>query len=62
MRLRPVYNKRFGQWKLCHDQWCKPGETSVVATILTTGDDEADKAMAHQLCDRWNKVQDAAEV
>jgi hypothetical protein len=41
-KLEAVYNKKFGQWKLCHDQWCKPGETSVVATILSSRDEEAD--------------------
>jgi hypothetical protein len=59
MRLRPVYNKRFGQWKLCHDQWCKPGETSVVATILTSGDEAADEEIARQIAERWNMVEDA---
>jgi hypothetical protein len=59
MRLRAVYNKRMGQAKICHDQWCKPGETSVVAVILTTGDETADMRMAEQIAERWNMVEDA---
>lgn len=59
MRLRAVYNKRFGQWKLCHDQWCERGETSVVAHILNTGDDAKDEETARQLAERWNMVEDA---
>lgn len=59
MRLRPVYNSRLGQWKLCHDQWCKHGETSVVAVIPSSMDDDADKRMAETLAERWNMVEDA---
>ncbi|PZQ95149.1 MAG: hypothetical protein DI533_20070 [Cereibacter sphaeroides] len=59
MRLRAVYNKRMGQAKLCHDQWCKPGETSVVAIVLTTGDEAADMKLAEQIAERWNMVEDA---
>lgn len=59
MRLRPVYNKRFGQWKICHDQWCERGKTSIVATVLTSGDDDKDAEIARQLADRWNMVEDA---
>lgn len=59
MRLRAIYNKRFGQVKLCHDQWCQPGETSVVAHILSTGDEAADMRLAEQIAERWNMVEDA---
>lgn len=59
MRLRAVYNKRMGQAKLCHDQWCKPGETSVVAIVLTTFDEAADMKLAEQIAERWNMVEDA---
>lgn len=59
MRLRPVFNKKFGQWRICHDQWCERGETSIVATIMTTGDDAVDARMASDICDRWNMVVDA---
>ena len=59
MRLRAVYNANFGQWKICHDLWCKPGETSVVATILTSLDEKADGDMANKICERWNMVEDA---
>lgn len=55
MKLRPVFNARFGQWRICHDQWCERGETSVVATILTTGDDEKDADLARLICDRFNE-------
>ena len=58
MRLRPVFNKRLGQWNLCHDQWCKPGETSIVATILTTGDEQADATWAEVMCDNFNVAQE----
>lgn len=59
MRLRAVYNKRMGQAKICHDQWCKPGETSVVAIVLTTFDEAADMKLAEQIAERWNMVEDA---
>jgi hypothetical protein len=60
MRLRAIFNKRFGEWKLCHDQWCKPGETSVVAVITSTGNDKEDGEFARRLAERWNMVEDAA--
>lgn len=59
MRLRAIYNKRFGQWKICHDQWCERGETSVVATLITTDDEDRDAKFAHQIAERWNMVEDA---
>lgn len=59
MRLSAVYNKRLGQARLLHDQWCRPGETSVVATILTTEDPHADMRLAEQIAERWNMVEDA---
>lgn len=59
MRLRAIFNKRMGMVKLCHDQWCKPGETSVVATILSTGDEIADLRLAEQIAEHWNMVEDA---
>lgn len=62
MRLRAVYNKRFGQAKICHDQWCKPGETSVVAHILSAGDEAEEMKIAEEIARRWNMVQDAMEA
>ena len=66
MKLRPVFNKKFGQWKICHDQWCKPGETSIVATIMTSFDEtkgemdhEKDGKLAQLICDRFNAAEDA---
>lgn len=59
MRLRAVYNKRFDQWKICHDQWCQPGETSVVAHIINSDDSHADGELARQIAERWNMVEDA---
>lgn len=59
MRLRAVYNKRLGQAKLCHDQWCKPGETSVVAVILSSGNEVEEMRLAEQIAERWNMVEDA---
>ena len=59
MRMRAVYNARFGQWKICHDKWCRRGETSVVATILTGDDPKEDQRLAEQLAERWNMVEDA---
>lgn len=61
MRLKAVFNKKLGQWRICHDQWCKPGETSIVATILTSGDDDTDAELANKICERWNMVEDAME-
>jgi len=55
MKLRPVYNSRFGQWRICHDQWCKPGETSIVATLLTSDDPDRDADLARLICDRFNE-------
>lgn len=54
--VRPIFNKRLSQWWLCHDRWCGPGETSIVATILSSGDDELDKAWAEELARRFNGV------
>lgn len=54
MKLCPVHNRRLGLWNLCHDQWCQRGETSIVATITTTGDAEADEKMAQLICERFN--------
>lgn len=58
MRLRAVWNERFGQAKICHDQWCERGETSVVAHILSSGDKDADMALAEKIAERWNMVED----
>lgn len=54
MKLNAVYNKKFGQWKLCHDQWCAYGETSVVAHILTSLDAERDGKLAKQIATQFN--------
>lgn len=54
MKLRAVFNKKFGQWRLCHDGLCKPGESSIVATITTTLDDNADERLAMEMAARWN--------
>lgn len=59
MRLRAVYNKRFGQWVICHDQWCQRGETSIVATVTTTEDEAKDAEIARKIAERWNMVEDA---
>lgn len=59
MRLRAVYNKKLGQAKICHDQWCEYGETSVVAIVLSSGDEAADMQMAEKIAERWNMVEDA---
>lgn len=58
MRLWAVFNKRMGQAKLCHDKWCEPGETSVVAVILSTMDEKADMELAEEMARRWNMVED----
>lgn len=58
MKLKPVYNKKFAQAKLCHDQWCNYGETSVVAHILTSFSPEQDMAWAEKIAKRWNAVED----
>lgn len=52
--LRPIYNKRFGQWVICHDQWCQKGETSIVLTVPTSLDPEADEYLARLICHRFN--------
>jgi hypothetical protein len=53
-KVKAVYNSKFGQWRLCHDGWCAKGETSIVATIMSTGDDAADEAWAKELEHRFN--------
>lgn len=61
MKLHPVYNSKLGQWRICHDQPCERGDTSIVATI-TTGFDgksntftpEQDAKLAREICDRFN--------
>lgn len=58
MKLKAVYNKKLGQWKLCHDQWCQPGETSVVATILTSLDEDKDERWAKDIEKRFNAVEE----
>lgn len=59
MRLRAIYNKKFGQWVICHNLWCKQGETSIIATVTTSLDEKADGEIAEKLCERWNMVEDA---
>lgn len=61
MRLKAVYNSKFGQWRLCHDQLCKPGETSIVATILTTENPAKDTEWAKTLADNFNLAQELKE-
>lgn len=58
MRLRAVVNKRLGRVRICHDQWCQPGETSVVADILSSLDTDKDLTVAEEICRRWNMVED----
>ena len=53
-RLRPVLNEKLGQWKICHNLWCERGETSVVAIILTSENEERDAAIAKLICDHFN--------
>ncbi|KGM36168.1 hypothetical protein [Inquilinus limosus] len=55
MKLKAVHNKRLGRWQLCHDQWCKPGETSIVAIVLTSEDPEADERRAKLIEARFNE-------
>lgn len=62
MKLKAVFNKKFGQWKLCHDQWCKYGETSVVAHILTSEDEERDGNMAKQIAKKFNAYDDLKQL
>ena len=59
MRLRAVWNKRFQQAKVCHNEWCEPGETSVVAVIVSAGDEEKEMKLAEEIASRWNMVEDA---
>lgn len=59
MRLRAIHNKKFGKWVICHDKWCKPGETSIVATITSSMNEKADGEIANKICERWNMVEDA---
>ncbi len=54
VKLRPVYNRRLGQWLLCHNKWCDKGETSIVATILTGLDPKEDEDWARLICERFN--------
>ena len=54
LKIKAVYNSRFGQWRLCHNDWCEPGETSIVATITTTDDPEQDEWWAKELERRFN--------
>jgi hypothetical protein len=59
VRLRPVFNKRFGRWSICHNQWCEKGETSIVAQIMTSSDSDSDKEWAEKICEAFNMVQEA---
>lgn len=59
MRLRAVWNSKMGMAKICHDQWCRRGETSVVAQVIMTGNDAADMEWAEEIARRWNMVEDA---
>jgi hypothetical protein len=61
MNLRAVHNAKFGEWRICHDQWCERGETSIVATITTTLDDAKDAELARLICERFNAVEAEAE-
>lgn len=54
-KVKAVFNAKFGQWRICHDGWCKKGETSIIATITTTGDPAADEVWAKELEHRFNK-------
>lgn len=54
-KVKAVYNSKFGEWRLCHDQWCGKGETSIVATITSSEDPAADEAWAKELEHRFNK-------
>lgn len=48
------HNKRLGIWSICHNDWCERGETSIVAQILTTEDEDKDEATAHYLVKQLN--------
>jgi hypothetical protein len=61
MRLRPIHNKRLGQWNICHNQWCEKGETSIVATVLASLNDEKDEMWARLICDRFNEAVEVRE-
>jgi len=61
MKLRHVYNSKFEQWRICHDQPCERGETSIVATITTSFNEksnsftpEQDAELARLICERFN--------
>lgn len=55
LQLKAVHNKKMGQWKICHNQWCDPGETSVVAVVISSLDEAADEAWANLICERFNR-------
>jgi len=59
VKLNPVFNRRFGQWRIYHDQPCQRGETSIVAAITTTGNDDEDERIARMICERFNVLEDA---
>jgi len=44
---RPVFNSKFGQWRICHNGGCEVGETSIIATVHTSLDEETDEKTAH---------------
>lgn len=48
-----AFNKRFG-WRVCHNGWCRAGETSIVATVLNSGDDDADLKIAQDIAEGLN--------
>jgi hypothetical protein len=62
MKLRPVHNQKLGQWKLCHDQWCERGETSTVAVVLTSLDEQKDARLAKLICDNFNAGVESKEA
>ena len=59
LRLNAVYKQKFEQWMLVHNQFCQNGETSVVATVLVSGNPTADAKWAADLADAFNTIQEA---
>jgi hypothetical protein len=43
---KATWNNKLGRWSIHHMQWCERGDTSIIATVLTSLDAEADKANA----------------
>lgn len=62
MKLLNVFNSKLGQWSIYHDQWCNPGQTSVVMRTITGNDYNAEKKLVEAICEGFNALPEARRV